>query len=46
MGGGGSVIASGRAGGLLKRSAAPKSKLPLNFPLLGSWLVALNLLVI
>ena len=45
-GGRGSVIVSGRAGGLPMRSAAPKSKLPLIFPLLGSWLVAMNLLVI
>ena len=45
-GGRGSVIVSGRAGGLPMRSAAPKSKLALTFPLLDSWLVAMNLLVI
>ena len=40
------VIVSGREGGLPMSSAAPNSKLPLIFPLLDCWLVAISLIVI
>jgi hypothetical protein len=39
------VIVSGRSGGLPMGSAAVKSKLPLIFPLLDPWLVAMNTMV-
>jgi hypothetical protein len=42
MGGRWSVIVGGRSGGLPMTSAAAYSKLPLIFPLLSSWLVAMN----
>jgi hypothetical protein len=42
MGGRWSVIVGGRSGGLPMTSAAAYSKLPSIFPLLSSWLVAMN----